>query len=81
MRYELNRFKNRKVRVSNLNLGVVKNTNIFKTARLPLEVEHALYQNPVLEPTDIEETIGFLLSLPYGINVSDMNIRATGADV
>jgi NADP-dependent 3-hydroxy acid dehydrogenase YdfG len=81
MRYELNRNKNRKVRVSNLNLGVVKNTNIFKTARLPSETENALYVNPVLEPTDIEETISFLLALPYGVNVSDMTVRATGADI
>lgn len=80
MRYELNRLKNRKVRVSNLTLGVVKNTNIFKVARLSADAEQALYVNPVLEPTDIEETIGYLLALPYGINVSDMTIRATGAD-
>lgn len=73
--------KNRKVRVSNLNLGVVKNTNIFKTARLPADVENALYQNPVLEPTDIEETVAFLLALPYGVNVSDLTVRATGADI
>lgn len=81
MRYELNRLKNRKVRVSNLNLGVVKNTNIFKTARLSSDAENALYVNPVLEPSDIEETVGFLLALPYGVNVSDMTVRATGADV
>jgi NADP-dependent 3-hydroxy acid dehydrogenase YdfG len=81
MRYELNRIKNRKVRVSNLNLGVVKNTNIFKTARLSSDAEQALYVNPVLEPTDIEETVGFLLALPYGVNVSDMTVRATGADI
>lgn len=81
MRYELNRAKNRKVRVANLTLGVVKNTNIFKTARLSSDAEAQLYVNPVLEPSDIEETIGFLLSLPYGVNVSDMTIRATGADI
>lgn len=81
MRYELNRSKNRKVRVAHLNLGVVKNTSIFKTARLSSDAENALYVNPVLEPADIEETIGFLLALPYGVNVSDMTIRATGADV
>lgn len=81
MRYELNRMKNRKVRIANLNLGVVKNTNIFKTARLSADAEKALYVNPVLEPSDIEETIEFLLTLPYGVNVSDLTLRATGADV
>jgi NADP-dependent 3-hydroxy acid dehydrogenase YdfG len=80
MRYELNRLKNYKVRVSNITLGVVKNTNIFKVARLSSDAEQALYKNPVLEPNDIEETVGYLLALPYGINVSDMTIRATGAD-
>lgn len=73
--------KNRKVRIANLNLGVVKNTNIFKTARLSADAEKALYVNPVLEPSDIEETIAFLLTLPYGVNVSDLTLRATGADV
>lgn len=81
MRFELNRLKNYKVRVSNITLGVVKNTNIFKIARLSSDAEKALYVNPVLEPNDIEETIGYLLALPYGVNVSDMTIRATGADV
>jgi NADP-dependent 3-hydroxy acid dehydrogenase YdfG len=81
MRYELNRLKNRKVRVSNLNLGVVKNTKIFKVARISAEEEKALYVNPVLVPEDINDTIEFLLALPYGVNVSDMTVRATGADV
>ena len=81
MRYELNRLKNRKVRVTNLNLGIVKNTNIFKIARLSLEDEKSLYVNPTLVPEDIEETIGYLLALPYGVNVSDLTLRATGADV
>lgn len=81
MRYELNRLKNQKVRISNLNLGVVKNTNIFKVARISADDEKALYTNPVLEPEDIEDTVAFLLTLPYGVNVSDMTVRATGADV
>ncbi|XP_070490544.1 farnesol dehydrogenase-like [Chironomus tepperi] len=81
MRYELNRLKNRKVRVTNLNLGVVKNTNIFKIARLSLDDEKTLYVNPTLVPEDLEETVAYLLALPYGVNVSDMTIRATGADV
>ena len=73
--------KNQKVRISNLNLGVVKNTNIFKVARISADDEKALYTNPVLEPEDIEDTVAFLLTLPYGVNVSDMTVRATGADV
>lgn len=81
MRYELNRLNNRKVRISNLNLGVVKNTNIFKSARISAEDEKSLYVNPVMEPEDVNETIKFLLELPYGVNVSDMTVRATGADV
>lgn len=81
MRFELNRLKNRKVRVTNLNIGVVKNTNIFKIARLSLDDEKALYVNPVLVPEDLEETVSYLLALPYGVNVADMTIRATGADV
>ncbi|KAG5672525.1 hypothetical protein PVAND_002648 [Polypedilum vanderplanki] len=81
MRMELNSLKNRKVRIANLNLGVVKNTNIFKIARVSADAEKALYTNPVLEPEDIEETIAFLLTLPYGVNVSDMTVRATGADI
>lgn len=81
MRFELNRLKNRKVRVTNLNLGIVKNTNIFKIARLSLDDEKALYVNPTLVPEDLEETVAYLLALPYGVNVSDMTLRATGADV
>lgn len=81
MRFELNRLKNRKVRVTNLNLGVVKNTNIFKIARLSVKDESALYTNPTLVPEDLEETVAYLLALPYGVNVSDLTLRATGADV
>lgn len=81
MRYEINRLKNRKVRVTNLNLGVVKNTNIFKIARISLDDEKTLYVNPTLVPEDLEETVAYLLALPYGVNVSEMTIRATGADV
>lgn len=79
MRYELNRLKNRKVRIANLNVGVVKNTNIFKIARVSADDEKALYNaNPTLSPEDIESTIEFLLVLPYGVNVSEMTVRATG---
>lgn len=81
MRFELNRIKNQKVRITNLNLGIVKNTNIFRIARLSLDDEKALYVNPTLVPEDLEETVSYLLTLPYGVNVSDLTLRATGADV
>lgn len=76
MRKELVRMKNHKVRVTSLSPGMV-NTNIFKTAGVDEALEEKMIENS-LNPEDIGETVAYLLSLPYTINITEITVRATG---
>jgi NADP+-dependent farnesol dehydrogenase len=79
MRRELIRKKNRKVRVTSVSPGLVQ-TNIFKAAEVHQETEDKLF-NTSLVPEDIADTVCYLLSLPYKINVNEITVRATGSEL
>lgn len=78
MRRELNNMKNNKVRVSSISPGLVQ-TNIFKSADIKQDMEDKLFQKS-LAPDDIADTVCYLLSLPYSVNIHELMIRATGSD-
>jgi NADP+-dependent farnesol dehydrogenase len=80
MRRELNEMKNIKVRVTTVSPGVV-DTNIFRAAGASDEAHQGLMEKPHLNIDEIGDTIAYLLSLPYHLNVHDITIRATGADI
>lgn len=79
MRRELVRMKNEKIRVTSISPGLVQ-TNIFKTAAVQQDTEEKLFQK-ALSPEDIAETVCYLLSLPYSVNVNEITVRATGAEL
>lgn len=78
MRRELNRMQNNKVRVTSVSPGLVS-TNIFKSAEVKKDLEEKIFQKSLV-PDDIAETICYLLSLPYSVNIHELMIRATGSD-
>lgn len=79
MRFELNSLKNLKVRVTNISPGVIM-TNLFQNARMgDASIEKHLKSGPVLYPKHIADTVKYLLSTPYEVNIADIVIRATGA--
>lgn len=76
MRRELNRMGNNKVRVTSISPGLVQ-TNIFKSAEITPELGEKLLEK-ALTPEDIADTVCYLLSLPYSVNVHELTVRATG---
>lgn len=79
MRRELIRMQNHKVRVTSISPGLVQ-TNIFKTAEVHADTEEKLFKHS-LTPDDIADTVCYLLSLPYAVNVNEITVRATGGEL
>lgn len=71
--------KNMKVRVTSVSPGLVQ-TNIFKAAEVNQDTEEKLMKHS-LTPADIADTVCYLLSLPYSVNVNEIIVRATGAEL
>ena len=80
MRFELNMLKNRKVRVTNIAPGVVL-TNLYKHADVKSEDEELVYVNPVLRAKDVADQVLYLLTTPYEVHITNLIVRATGADL
>jgi NADP+-dependent farnesol dehydrogenase len=80
MRTELVNLKNLKVRVTNISPGRIR-TNLFNHAQMSEAEQNKIYSAPALEPHHIADTVNYFLSLPYEVNVCDIIIRATGADL
>jgi NADP+-dependent farnesol dehydrogenase len=80
MRFELNQMKNRKVRVTNIAPGVVL-TNLYKNADVKEADEGAVYKNPVLNASDVADQVIYLLTTPYEVHITNLIVRATGADL
>lgn len=79
MRLELNNLKNTKIRITTISPGLI-DTPLFKTSNLSEEIlERIDTKMEKLTTQDIAETIIYILSIPYRINVSDIIIRATGS--
>lgn len=79
MRRELIRMENTKVRVTSVSPGLVQ-TNIFTAAEVAQEAQERLFKN-VLSPADIADTVCYLLTLPYSVNVNEITVRATGNEL
>ena len=74
MRFELNRRDNRKVRISNISPGVCN--------RKPSEeIDNSSFINPAIKPDHIGDTVIYLLTTPYEVTITDLQIRATGSDL
>ncbi|XP_070500272.1 farnesol dehydrogenase-like [Chironomus tepperi] len=80
MRFELNQMKNRKVRVTNIAPGVVL-TNLYKNADVKTDDEDAVYKNPILRAKDVADQVIYLLTTPYEVHITNLIVRATGADL
>lgn len=78
MRQELLRLQNRKIRVTSISPGVV-DTNIFASAGIAQKDVGSLLEIPHLCPEDIGDTVAYLLSTPYHVNVHEITVRATGS--
>lgn len=78
MRQELLIKKNKKVRVTSVSPGLV-DTNIYKSINIPQHVLEMM-KAEMLKPEDIADTICYLLSLPYSVNVNEITVRAAGAN-
>lgn len=77
IRQELVYQNNRKVRITSISPGLVK-TNILKASGYT-EQQSPLFESPHLQPDDIGETVAYLLSTPYHLNVHEIIVRATGS--
>lgn len=52
----------------------------MKSAGYSKDVEEAIFDvEPSLEPDDIADTVVYLLSTPYSVNVTELTIRPTGS--
>lgn len=80
MRLELNMMKNRKVRVTNISPGVI-GTNLFKDSKMSNQAIHDFTAGPILTAKDISDTVVYLLTTPYTVNINNIIMRATGADL
>lgn len=74
MRFELNRMKNRKIRITNLSPGVCNR----KPSK---EIDNSSFINPAIKPEHIGDTVIYLLKTPHDITITDLQIRATGSDL
>ncbi|CAO1391470.1 unnamed protein product [Diamesa hyperborea] len=79
IRQELKEMQSAKIRITSLSPGIVR-TNILKSAGFTKEVEEAVFDaEPSLEPDDIADTVIYLLSTPYSVNVTELTVRPTGS--
>ncbi|KAG5684841.1 hypothetical protein PVAND_014052 [Polypedilum vanderplanki] len=63
MRAELNQLRNRKVRITNLSPGD--------------EFDNLSFDNPNIKPAHIGDIIFYLLTIPYEVSVTNMQLKAT----
>lgn len=74
MRFELNRMKNRKIRITNLSPGACN--------KKPSEdVDNSSFVNPAIKPEHIGDTVVYLLTTPHEVTITDLKILATGSDL
>lgn len=76
LRQELIVSGDEKIRVTNLSPGTIK-TNVRKTGGWE-NIAEFYKQRPYLEPKEIAESILYLLSTPYNVNVSELSIKPIG---
>lgn len=76
LRQELIASDDEKIRVTNLSPGTIK-TNVRKTGGWD-NTENFYKQRPFLEPKEIAESILYLLSTPYNVNVTELSIKPVG---
>lgn len=79
MRLELNKLKNKKIRVTSISPGLIE-TPLFRSSNLSNEILSQIDSKiEKLTTQDIVDVIIYVLSLQYRINVSELIIRATGS--
>lgn len=54
-------------------------TKLFESSGYSEDFENGLFDTPVIKPEDIADTVLFILSTPYTINVTELTVEATGA--
>lgn len=64
--------------LQSLSPGFVE-TKLFESSGYTEDFENSLFESPVIQPEDIADTIIFILSTPYTINVTELTVEATGA--
>lgn len=74
MRFELNRLKNRKVRITNLSPGVCDR-------KRSEEIDNSSFINPAIKPEHVADTVVYILTTPHEVCITDLQIRATGSDL
>ena len=55
-------------------------TKLFESSGYSEDFENSLFHTPVIRPEDIADTVLFILSTPYTINVTELTVEATGAN-
>lgn len=76
LRQELIVNGNDKIRVSNISPGTIK-TNVRATGGWE-NIEEFYKHRPFLEPEEIANSVLYLLSTPYNVNVSELSIKPVG---
>lgn len=74
LRHELNYLKKNQIRVTNISPGCVK-TEIAVAAGLPLE---GFANLPLLEPSDVSDSVLYVLGTNPRVQIQDIIIRPTG---
>ncbi|CRL06496.1 CLUMA_CG019608, isoform A [Clunio marinus] len=77
LRQELVCMKNTKIRISSLSPGVVE-TDFFHSGEFVPKSARIGDLMPALKASDITDSILFLLSTPYNVNVTEITVRPTG---
>lgn len=77
LRQELIAQNNHKIRVSNLSPGSVI-TEIVVVGGLADNKDQFFGKVPHLQPEDVSQTVKFLLTTPYSVNITQLTIKPTG---